>query len=92
VRCKPDDLPSGIEIDISPLVDFDAALHASDLIMPVGVTLVTDPSDAIARVQQPRIEEEPVAAAPAEGAVEEGAEPKAEVAPEGGETAAEENA
>jgi large subunit ribosomal protein L25 len=93
VRCKPDDLPSGIEIDISPLVDFESALHASDLVMPAGVTLVTDPSDAIARVQQPRIEEEPVAAPAAAGA-EEGAEeaPKAEGAAEGGETAAEENA
>jgi large subunit ribosomal protein L25 len=92
VRAKPDDLPSGIELDISPLVDFDAALHVSDLVMPPGVTLVTDPSDAIARVQQPRIEEEPVAA-PAEGAVEEGAaEPAAEGAAEGGETAQEESA
>jgi large subunit ribosomal protein L25 len=92
VRAKPDDLPSGIELDISPLVDFDAALHVSDLVMPPGVTLVTDPSDAIARVQQPRIEEEPVAA-PAEGAVEEGAaEPAPEGAAEGGETAAEESA
>jgi large subunit ribosomal protein L25 len=92
VRAKPDDLPSGIELDISPLVDFDAALHVSDLVMPAGVTLVTDPSDAIARVQQPRIEEEPVAA-PAEGAAEEGAaEPAAEGAAEGGETAPEESA
>jgi large subunit ribosomal protein L25 len=92
VRCKPDDLPSGIEVDISPLVDFESALHASDLVMPPGVALVTDPSEAIARVQQPRIEEEPVAA-PAEAAAEEGAaEPTAEGAEGGGETAAEENA
>ncbi|HEY8135717.1 MAG TPA: 50S ribosomal protein L25 [Candidatus Limnocylindrales bacterium] len=90
VRCKPDDLPSGIEVDISPLVDFESALHASDLVMPAGVTLMTDASEAIARVQQPRIEEEPVAAPAA--ATEEGAEPKAEGAAEGGETAAEETA
>jgi large subunit ribosomal protein L25 len=91
VRAKPDNLPSGIELDISPLVDFDSVLHVSDLVMPEGVTLVTDASDAIARVQQPRIEEEPVAAVPAEGAVEEGAveEGAAEPAAEGGETAAE---
>lgn len=94
VRAKPDNLPSGIELDISPLVDFDAVLHVSDLVMPEGVTLVTDASDAIARVQQPRIEEEPVAAAPAEGEVAEGAaeEGAAEPAAEGGETAAEETA
>jgi large subunit ribosomal protein L25 len=91
VRAKPDDLPSGIELDISSLVDFDAVLHASDLVMPPGVTMVTDPSEALARVQQPRVEEEPTAAAPAEGEAAEGAEPKAEGA-EGGETESEENA
>ena len=95
VRAKPDDLPAAIELDISPLVDFDAVLHASDLIVPPGVTLVTEPTEALARVQQPRVEEEPIAAAPAEGeAAEEGA--AAEPTPEGGEpapeTAAEENA
>ncbi len=83
VRSKPDDLPSGIELDITPLVDFDAVLHASDLVMPAGVTLVTDTSEPIARVQQPRIEEEAVVgaaeAAAAEAAAAEGAEK-----PEGG--------
>ena len=87
VRAKPDDLPSAIELDISPLVDFETTLHASDLVMPPGVTLVTEPTEALARVQQPRVEEEPVAAAPAEGeAAEEGT--TAEPAPEGGEPAA----
>ena len=91
VRAKPDDLPSGIELDISPLVDFEATLHASDLVMPAGVTLVTDLSEPLARVQQPRVEEETVVGAAEAAAAEEGAEPKAEGA-EGGETASEENA
>jgi len=73
VRAKPDDLPSGVELDITPLVDFEAVLHASDLLMPPGVTLVTDAAEAVARVQQPRIEEEPVAAEAA-AVPEEGAE------------------
>jgi large subunit ribosomal protein L25 len=80
VRAKPDDLPSGIELDISSLVDFDSALHASDLVMPAGVTLVTDATEALARVQQPRVEEETVV-----GAVEAAAAEAA--AAEGGETA-----
>jgi large subunit ribosomal protein L25 len=67
VRAKPDDLPSGIELDISSLVDFDGVLHASDLIMPDGVTLLTDPIEPLARVQAPRVEEEPVVAEAAEG-------------------------
>lgn len=61
VRAKPDDLPSGIELDITSLDSFDAVLHASDLHIPPGVTLVTDPGEAILRVQQPRVEEEPIA-------------------------------
>jgi large subunit ribosomal protein L25 len=59
VRAKPDDLPSSIELDITPLDTFEGVLHASDLIIPPGVTLVTDPSEPVARVQAPRIEEEP---------------------------------
>lgn len=77
VRAKPDDLPSSIQLDISALDSFDAVLHVSDLQMPAGVTLVTDPSEPIARVQQPRVEEEiPTAVeegVPTEGEAEAGA-------------------
>jgi large subunit ribosomal protein L25 len=64
VRAKPDDLPSAIELDVTSLDSFEAVLHASDLHIPAGVTLITDPSEAILRVQQPRVEEEPIAAEP----------------------------
>lgn len=70
VRAKPDDLPSAIEIDVTPLDSFEAVLHASDLHMPPDVTLVTDPSEPILRVQPPRVEEEPVVAEAEEGAPE----------------------
>jgi len=64
VRAKPDDIPTGVELDISSLVDFEQTLHASDLRIPPGVTLMTDPAEAVARVQAPRLEEvEPVAEA-----------------------------
>lgn len=90
VRAKPDDLPSGIELDVTPLVDFDAVLHVSDLRMPPGVTLITDPTEAVARVQQPRVEEEPVVEAPevAPEAVAEGA-PGAEGGAEAGQATGE---
>lgn len=74
VRAKPDDLPSGIELDISSLVDFDSVLHASDLVMPAGVTLITESTEALARVQQPRVEEETVVGAAEAAAAEEAAE------------------
>ena len=79
VRAKPDDLPSSIEIDISALDSFESVLHASDLRIPDGVTLLTDADEPILRVQAPRVEEEPT--------IEAGEEAEAATA-EAGETAA----
>ena len=62
VRAKPDDLPSAIEIDVSGLDSFEAVCTCPISIVPAGVTLVTDPSEPLLRVQPPRVEEEPVAA------------------------------
>lgn len=56
VRALPVDLPSALELDISSLDSFDAMLHVSDLRVPERVTLLTDPTEPIARVQQPRAE------------------------------------
>ncbi len=71
IRAKPDDIPSGVELDITSLVDFEQTLHASDLSMPEGVALVTEPTEAVARVQAPRLEEvEPVVEAVEGEAVE----------------------
>jgi large subunit ribosomal protein L25 len=62
VRALPDDLPASLQLDISPLETFEAVLYASDLAIPAGVTLLTDPQESVARVQPPRVEEvfEPV--------------------------------
>jgi large subunit ribosomal protein L25 len=77
VRALPDHLPQSVELDISSLEDFDHVLHVSDIVLPPDVTLVTDPTEPVARVQAPRIEEvaEPVEEAAEGEAVEEGAEP-----------------
>jgi len=66
-------LPNAIDLDITPLDSFEAVLHVSDLIVPEGVTVLTDVSEALARVQPPRVEEEPVTGLEEEG-IEEGAE------------------
>jgi len=76
VRALPDHLPQSIEYSIASLVDFDTAIHVRDLSIPSDVTLLTDGDEIIAKVQQPRVEEEPVVAEAVEG--EEG-----EVAEEG---------
>jgi large subunit ribosomal protein L25 len=79
VRALPADLPSSIELDITPLETFEETLHAGDLRIPERVTLLTDPTEPVARVQPPRLEVEPVAEAPEgeEGEAEAG-EPAAE--------------
>ena len=75
VKALPDHLPQSIEYSIESLVDFDAAIHVRDLVIPSDVTLLTDGDEIIAKVQAPRVEEEPVVAEAAEG--EEGAEGEA---------------
>ena len=79
IRALPANLPQSIDYDVSPLVDFDAAIHVRDLSIPSDVTLVTDVDEIVARVLAPRIEIEPEPVAPegeeaAEAAAAEGAE------------------
>jgi large subunit ribosomal protein L25 len=62
VKALPDAIPSTLEVDITPMTTFDAMLHVRDIPVPAGVTLLTDPEEPLARVQAPRVEEEPVAA------------------------------
>jgi len=84
VRALPDHLPEAIHYSIESLQTFDDAIHVSDLEIPSDATLLTDPTEVVAKVLPPRVEEEPVVAEVAEG--EEGAE--GEEAAEGGETPA----
>jgi large subunit ribosomal protein L25 len=84
VRARPDNLPQVIEVDLAVLVDFDAAIHARDLAIPEGVTLLTDPDEIVFKVSPPRVQE--VEAAPAAEAGEAAAgEAEAESAGEGAE-------
>jgi len=80
VRALPGDLPHAIDLDISSLDSFDAVLHVSDLVVPPGVTVVTDADEPLARVQPPRAQEE-FAAIP--GAEAPAAAPDAEAAEAG---------
>ncbi|MBA2756337.1 MAG: 50S ribosomal protein L25 [Chloroflexi bacterium] len=76
IRALPDHLPQSIEYSIESLIDFEAAIHVRDLTVPDDVTLLTEPDEVVAKVQQPRVEveEEPVAAAEGEAAEGEAAE------------------
>ncbi len=57
VKALPDHLPQTIEYSIESLTDFDGSVRVSDLVIPEGVTLLTDGDEVIAKVQAPRVEE-----------------------------------
>lgn len=73
VRALPDHLPQAIEYSVASLLDFDTTIHVRDLVVPSDVGLLTDGDEIIAKVQPPRVEEEPVAVAEAEPVEDEAA-------------------
>jgi large subunit ribosomal protein L25 len=92
VKALPTDLPHEIVVDLSPLVDFEAAIHVSDLVVDEKVTVLNEPDEMVAKVMPPRIEEEPEieVEAEAEGEGEEAGEGEGgEAQAEGGEPARE---
>ncbi len=58
VECLPADLPSTIEVDLSPLENFHDTVTVSDLELPSGVVFLSDPDTVVARIEAPRILEE----------------------------------
>jgi large subunit ribosomal protein L25 len=59
VRALPADLPHEFTVDVSSLVDLEAAIHVSDLAVAENVTVLNDPDELVAKVMPPRVEEEP---------------------------------
>jgi large subunit ribosomal protein L25 len=82
IEAKPQDIPGGIELDISAL-EIGDHLRVSDLALPAGVTTGVDPETLVVTVAAPRVavaeEEEGEEGEAAEGE----AAPSAEAAPEG---------
>lgn len=83
VECLPKDLIHEIEVDVSPLIDFNTSLTVGDLNVPEAITVLDAEDINVATVSAPRaaIEEEEEAAAAAEG--EEGEEGEAAEGEEG---------
>jgi len=79
IKAKPADIPPSVDLDISELT-IGAALHVSDIAIPKGVELETDPEATVVAGQPPRVqataEEEAEAAAVLSG--EAGEAPAAE--------------
>jgi large subunit ribosomal protein L25 len=76
VKALPSDLPHEVSVDVSSLVDLEAAIHVSDLRLDEKVTVLNEPDELVAKVMPPRVEveEEPVVAEGEELEGEEGAE------------------
>lgn len=78
LEALPTDMPAALTVDVGVLADADSVIHASDIALPPGVTLVTEPGALVARIVFRRIaEEEPeaeVVAGEEAAAGEEGAE------------------
>ncbi len=54
IRALPDDLPHSIEYSVELLTDFEGVIHVSDLLVPAGVTILTESVEIVARVLRPR--------------------------------------
>ncbi len=83
VECAARDIVNAFDVDVTSLEHIDDALHASDVALPHGFKLITDPEEAIAKVAATRAEkaeeaEEAAPAAPAAEAAETPAETSAE--------------
>jgi large subunit ribosomal protein L25 len=87
VEALPLDLPSRIEVDITPLANLEDTVHVSDLPIPANVTVLTDSEVVVVKVASPRVsaeeEEEGIEAAEAPEAAAEGEEAAAGEAAEG---------
>jgi large subunit ribosomal protein L25 len=75
VECLPSDIPEAFEVDITPLEEIEMELRVSDLTVPKGVNVLTDPEELVVKIVHKRelkVEEEipaAEAAVPAEGEV-----------------------
>lgn len=68
VKCLPGDLVNHIDVDLSILAQIHDVIKIHDLKLPKGIKLTTETDDVVATVTELKIEEEPVAEAPADAA------------------------
>ncbi len=90
VKALPSDMPHEFTVDVTSLVDLDAAILVRDLVVAGNFTILNEADELVAKVMPPRVEVEPetVAVEELEGEAGEAAAEAAEAA-EGGEAGAE---
>lgn len=72
IVCKPKDLPSHIDVDLTKLVNLESKLHVSDIGVPKGVKITNDAHDVVVLVEviAEEVEEEKEVVAAADVPVE----------------------
>lgn len=58
VEAMPKDLPHALHADVTSIADFDTHVTAGQIVLPAGVTLITDPEEIVAMVAKPKEETE----------------------------------
>ncbi|MEX0749113.1 MAG: 50S ribosomal protein L25 [Candidatus Saccharimonadales bacterium] len=58
VKALPNKLPESFTVDLEQLEEINAAVHVSDITIPEGVELLSDPEELIVKIDPPRSEEE----------------------------------
>lgn len=76
VQALPSDLPDQLTVDASKLAEIGDKLHVSDIVLPKGVTTVTEPETTIAVIEETK-------AQMSEESVEEGTAAEGEASSEG---------
>jgi large subunit ribosomal protein L25 len=80
VEALPLDIPSRIEVDVTPLENLEDSLQVKDLPIPPDVTILTDPDMVVVKVSTPRVAVEEAAEAAEEAEAEAAAEGEAPAA------------
>jgi large subunit ribosomal protein L25 len=80
ISVLPGNVPNAIEVDISGLVLNGPAIHLSEITLPAGVTLLSDPESAIAAVNLPHATDLDAPMDEADAAIEAEGQHKAEEA------------
>jgi large subunit ribosomal protein L25 len=69
VECLPRDIPEAISVDLAAL-EIGEVLHVNAVVLPAGVTLVTEPEEPVVTTEMLREEGAVAESAAAAGAVE----------------------
>jgi len=57
IECLPGNIPSQIEIDLSPLEDIDQAIHVKDIILDPEITVHVDSGQLVVKVSEAIVKE-----------------------------------